>query len=168
MSWQSSVQSVNVMWNLLRSLIDLLLQGKPISLPAVPLTDAVGTSTLNPTTELFLKRIKTDLIATVGSLELNNQFICYTLEPTVLEIPCGTYTITFYDSPKEGYRVPLLSVPGRDHIEMHIGNWAKDSLGCILVGLTDEVTDEIEHSKDAFNTLMSLIQNKENITITIS
>ena len=157
------------MWTLLKSLIEALRQVNPGLLPDALMSVADGISTSSPTTSLTLTRLKTDPIATIGSLAYKGSNVCYTLEPTALEIPCGTYPVTFYDSPKEGYRVPLLvGVPGRDHIEIHIGNWAKDSLGCILVGMTDEVTDEIEHSKDAFQKLMFLIQDDQNLTITIS
>ncbi len=51
------------------------------------------------------------------------------------KIPAGVYTAKRYMSPKHGYEVfRLLSVPGSDYDEIHIGNYNKDSDGCILVG----------------------------------
>lgn len=60
-------------------------------------------------------------------------------------IPYGRYRISMHrKSPKyskkkayakcEGYVPYLRNVPGFDGILIHIGNWASDSCGCILVG----------------------------------
>ena len=65
-------------------------------------------------------------------------------------IPYGTYDITLkVQSPKykdkaqykfcDGYLPRLLDVPHFDGILIHIGNTAKDSAGCILVGENKEV-----------------------------
>ena len=62
-------------------------------------------------------------------------------------VPVGTYQVRPYLSPEKGlvYRLhnPELKVIGwgevpagyRSAIEIHPGNWARQSLGCILVGL---------------------------------
>ena len=60
-------------------------------------------------------------------------------------IPYGRYRITLkVQSPKysmkkqykrcNGYLPRLLNVPGYEGVLIHIGNYAKDSCGCILVG----------------------------------
>lgn len=60
-------------------------------------------------------------------------------------IPYGRYRVTLsVQSPKykgkkqyekcDAYIPRLLNVPAYDGVLIHIGNWAKDSLGCILVG----------------------------------
>ena len=54
-------------------------------------------------------------------------------------IPAGTYTAKTYISQNKGkpvhrYRVFLLDVPGRKWIEMHVGNYPRDTEGCILPG----------------------------------
>ena len=50
-------------------------------------------------------------------------------------IPAGTYRFHRRFSPKHNCEVfEVLDVPGRDDIEIHVGNFAHDSLGCILVG----------------------------------
>lgn len=89
--------------------------------------------------------LKTD--CTLGVLRLNDKAICCTLEPPWLDnkkgssIPVGSYIVTRYRSPSKNpqldYQVFLLhDVPGRDYIEIHIGNTVKDTKGCILVGRT--------------------------------
>lgn len=96
--------------------------------------------------------------ATIGELRIDGVLECVTLEPTSLKIPCGSYPLSLYDSPARGYKVPLLhDVDKRSMIEIHIGNWPKDSRGCILVGRKAS-EGAIEHSKDAFERLMSKLK----------
>lgn len=89
---------------------------------------------------------------TFGRLFVNDDFYCYTLEPAPSKnnikpypIPEGIYDLTLkVQSPKYRYRFPynsfkgrvprVLNVPGFDGILIHIGNFVKDTLGCILVG----------------------------------
>lgn len=49
-------------------------------------------------------------------------------------IPCGEYRAMWYDSPSKGRVLQLVNVPGRSMIELHVGNYVKDTEGCILVG----------------------------------
>lgn len=68
------------------------------------------------------------------------QFDCFTLEPPKREdkpccIPPGTYAVEKRFSPKHGFHVPgLKDVPGFSDIEIHPGNYPKDTEGCLLVG----------------------------------
>lgn len=51
-------------------------------------------------------------------------------------IPVGTYAVRLYDSPAHGPdTLELVDVPGFRHIQLHPGNSADDSEGCILIGL---------------------------------
>jgi hypothetical protein len=50
-------------------------------------------------------------------------------------IPAGTYTIKKIVSPTKGKCFLVENVPNRDAIEIHKGNYLKDTLGCILPGL---------------------------------
>lgn len=62
-------------------------------------------------------------------------FDCVTLERDDKLIPCGTYKVTRYHSPRLNRTVLLLhNVPGRDMIEIHNANWESQLEGCIAVG----------------------------------
>lgn len=74
----------------------------------------------------------------MGRLEINGQFICYTLENRKKLIPCGLYTVENSISPKFKRELPLLfnkDVPASRGIRIHRGNTCKDSRGCVLVGM---------------------------------
>lgn len=85
-------------------------------------------------TVLTLKRTETIDKGTFGELYINGQRECYTLENTAKMIPAGIYTIV--KIPK-GYR--LQSVPGRSNINIEIGNYPFESLGCIFVGTSKDL-----------------------------
>ena len=89
--------------------------------------------------------------STTGRLFVNDEFMCYTLEPPFYRdvkpyaIPYGIYDVTLkVQSPKYRYRSPysqfggrvprLLDVPNFKGILIHIGNFPRDTKGCILVG----------------------------------
>jgi hypothetical protein len=85
-------------------------------------------------------------------------------------IPSGTYTVTmnvisprlskkeFYRKNCDGGRVPrLLNVPGYEGVLIHVGNTAKDSAGCILVGVNSKVGAVLE-SKKTFLKLYTLLK----------
>jgi hypothetical protein len=99
----------------------------------------------------------------------------YTLEPPKRHaplkprsIPAGTYDVTLYKSPHLGYIVPLLhDVDDFSEVEIHIGNFPRDSKGCILVGLKQD-GNSIGYSKSAFDLLMATLKNAERIKINIS
>lgn len=93
-------------------------------------------------------------------------------------IPTGTYKVDMntispkfknraWAKPYEG-RIPrLLNVKGFEGILIHCGNSAQDSLGCILVG-ENKIKGKVINSTATFSKLMSiLLQDKDNITITI-
>ena len=74
----------------------------------------------------------------MGRLELNGQFICYTLENAKKLIPCGLYSVQNSKSPKFKRELPLLfnkNVSASRGIRIHRGNSFKDSGGCVLVGM---------------------------------
>jgi hypothetical protein len=92
----------------------------------------------------------------IGTLTVDGIPECYVLESLEHAIPCGTYRVTLYDSPKHG-RVPLLhDVPGRTWIEIHAGNSQKDTTGCLLVGLTRKPA-AVEQSRLALGQLVKKI-----------
>jgi hypothetical protein len=79
-----------------------------------------------------------------GELLLNDSHLCFTLErgPGVKDhppIPFGTYDGVLSVSPHLHYLCPLLAVPGRTGIRIHVANWWHELQGCTAVGLTTGV-----------------------------
>lgn len=115
-------------------------------------------------------------LSTIGDLAVNGEHAGYTLEPPKRAtkpccIPLGTYDVKVLWSPKHGRLLPhVLNVPGFEEIEIHIGNFPKDTLGCLLVGGTaGPLPDFIGSSTLAFNKLFLLmteaVERDEPITI---
>lgn len=76
--------------------------------------------------------------AILGKLYFNGGIVCFTLENAAKAIPTGLYLVQNSISPKFKRELPLLwnsGVPSSRGIRMHRGNTAKDSQGCILVGM---------------------------------
>jgi hypothetical protein len=84
---------------------------------------------------------------TIGRLFVNGTYFCDTLEDRVRDltnekkvygetaIPAGTYEVRVTWSPAFKRNLPLLlGVPHFEGLRIHRGNYAKDTLGCILVG----------------------------------
>ena len=100
--------------------------------------------------ELTLHRTKKRKHYTMGTLSIEGEHFCDTLEPTWRDIgpggkgrkiegktaiPEGCYALYVTRSPKFGAWLPLLRrVPGFEGIRIHAGNTADDTAGCILVG----------------------------------
>lgn len=110
--------------------------------------------------------------AILGSLYLNGAFVCYTLENAAKAIPCGMYTVQNSKSTKFKRELPLLhnaQVPASRGIRIHVGNTAKDSQGCVLVGMTREVHllggSKLKESKAAETMVTMLCRNESNIVI---
>lgn len=99
----------------------------------------------------------------------------------VTAIPTGRYEITLsVQSPKfskytqyefcKGYLPRLIGVPGFDGILIHIGNYAADTSGCILVGLNTKkgmLTNSTDTFKNLYSKLKESSDKNENIYITI-
>lgn len=119
--------------------------------------------------------IRTKFLAdrVIGALHIDDVLFCDTLEPprngTIYKaIPQGEYTITLnVQSPRFvtsslyrsiNARLPrLLKVPGRDGILIHIGNYPKDTKGCVLVGeLTTD--NNLQNSKNTFFKLYNILE----------
>ena len=113
---------------------------------------------------------------TTGTLTIDGLPVCYTLEdyvrtahgedihdvkiPGQTAIPAGTYRVTMHDSPKFG-RVPKVhDVPGFEDILIHAGNTAKDTAGCILVGLTRKPA-ALEQSRLALAEVIKTLEHAE-------
>ena len=96
----------------------------------------------------------------------------------ITAIPAGRYKVTLnVKSPKfsqkkaydfcGGYLPRLINVPAYDGVLIHIGNYPKDTEGCILVGKNTKVGAVLE-STTTFKALYEKLKStKEDIYITI-
>ena len=107
--------------------------------------------------------------STVGELFLNGERICDTLENSWQDnqrniscIPEGEYPVRLRlarESASRDYLHLLVQeVPNRDFILFHRGNTAKDTSGCILVGLGSQ-QDVVNNSVLAMDLLIKEILN---------
>ena len=113
-----------------------------------------------------------------GKLSIDGAFQCFTIErpygdTDFAPIPEGKYPVRMRESAfwqQHGYKmVPgIFDVPGRTDIEIHPGNTAFQSHGCIIVGNLRGI-DSVFESRLAFDTLLEKIQKESNtIFITIT
>ena len=107
--------------------------------------------------------------STVGELFLNGERMCDTLENPYINnersiscIPEGEYKVRLRTAKESGSRdylhLLVQDVPDRDWILFHRGNSAKDTSGCILVGLGSQ-QDFVQNSRLAMDLLMKEIIN---------
>lgn len=134
---------------------------------------------------------------TIGKLFIDGNYICDTLEDVdrglssnmsedeikkikiygETAIPAGTYKVIMnvvsekfknrvWAKPYKGKLPRLVDVPGYEGVLIHVGNTAKDTLGCILVG-ENKVKGQVISSTNAFNKLMNILKDEEDIELTI-
>lgn len=131
--------------------------------------------------ELYRNYFRNDYI--IGKLFINDEYFCDTLEPIYKKehgaIPVGTYKIALdIRSPRFHNRTPyrtlcngcpprLLQVPNRDGILIHIGNYPKDSQGCILLGQNIQV-GAVLNSFPTFVKFYKKIKDSPLLSITIN
>lgn len=102
--------------------------------------------------KLTLQRRESKAGATIGKLFIDGVFACHSLEDEIREIegqpveswkvhgktaiPAGTYSVTLEMSGRFGPdTLTINDVPGFKYIRMHAGNTAKDTEGCLLLGM---------------------------------
>ena len=122
---------------------------------------------------------------TQGKLLVNNAFLCYTLEDTdrFLEvdedvcpdckkvygktaIPRGEYKVALSESARFKKVLPILqNVPDFLGVRIHAGNTAKDTEGCILVGMDRLENGTITQSQIAMGHLMKLLTNAKTSVV---
>ena len=129
---------------------------------------------IKPSTEvkgvnlLIIRKTFTE-VSTVGELYLNGELMCDTLENPYLNnqrniscIPEGCYTVRMRypreSATKEYLHLLVQEVPSRSLILFHSGNTAKDTRGCVLVGIGTE-QDLVKNSRLAMELLMKEILN---------
>ena len=121
---------------------------------------------------LVLVRDKRTETAVQGRLFLGSTFICFTLENAAKVIPAGLYKLSNSQSPKFKRELPLVyndKVPATRGIRIHVGNSAKDSNGCILVGMGQNYSKTAEpsllESKLAETMVTMLCRNTKELAI---
>ena len=128
---------------------------------------------------LLIEREEFTVQSTIGTLYLNGGRICDTLENSWQDnqrniscIPEGEYPVRLRlarESASRDYLHLLVQeVPNRDWILFHRGNTAKDTSGCILVGLGSQ-QDVVNNSVLAMDLLIKEILHLggENINLII-
>ena len=107
--------------------------------------------------------------STIGDIFLNGERMCDTLElpwkdnqRSISSIPAGEYKVNLRPARQSATRdylhLLVQEVPNRSYILFHIGNTAKDTQGCILVGIKRQ-QDFVSNSILAMNLLMKEIFN---------
>ena len=127
---------------------------------------------------ITLKRITDNKKIVQGVLVYDNLAFAVTLELPDLNnknsiscIPHGKYECFRRYSPSRKYEVfELKDVPGRTHVQIHMGNLRRHSKGCIIVG---EQFDYLEgkpavlSSKKGFDELMSMLRGEDKFILNI-
>ena len=125
--------------------------------------------------ELKLKREIISNKAVLGSLILDSNEICKTLEnpwlnnqPHISCIPAGKYIAIKYSSEKYPDVWELQDVVGRSKILIHMGNLEKHTEGCILVGASWGFLEEelaVLNSVATLNRLKKILDSTFSIEI---
>lgn len=75
-----------------------------------------------------------------GQISVGDHIQGYTLErpfegniPLISSIPVGRYKGFVRTRTKDRWRIELV-VPGRSNVQLHVGNFLQDGVGCILIG----------------------------------
>lgn len=110
---------------------------------------------------------------TIGKLYIDDAYFCDTLEDTVRSIkiagktaiPAGTYKVKKTMSPRFKTILPeILNVPNFTGVRIHSGNTAKDTDGCLLLGL-NKAKGAVLCSKNAMAFFMDRTPNEFELTI---
>ena len=114
--------------------------------------------------------------STIGKLYFDGEFYGHTLElawkdneKRVSCIPKGVYEVKKRHTEKSKYKyehLHILDVPNRDLVLLHIGNYPKNSKGCILLGNT-RALNFVGESRKAFYKLMYDLTSFERIELII-
>jgi hypothetical protein len=126
--------------------------------------------------ELRLTRVEFGGSYTIGKLDADGSFFCWTIEdqvradpnpdtpqneakvPGKTAIPAGRYRLMITRSPRFRRELPeLLKVPGFVGVRIHSGNTADDTEGCIIVGFRRGMGGVFE-SRPAMQKLQLMIE----------
>lgn len=130
-----------------------------------------------------IKRDDQTVLRTYGKLYVDDVLVCESLElpdhgnaHNISCIPVGEFEGVFKYSPKHDRNLWHIMVPGRDDIEIHIGNSVIDTDGCVLCGTTrgrllciDGVTrDAVLGSHGAFDRFEQALSTEVTCTFVVS
>lgn len=110
---------------------------------------------------------------TIGHLYIDGQYFCDTLEDTIrtekiagrTAIPAGKYKVKKTYSQRFQKKLPeILNVPGFTGVRIHSGNTAKDTDGCLLLGL-NKSKGAVLNSKNAMAFFMDRTPNEFELEI---
>lgn len=137
--------------------------------------------------KIKIQRIALKETYTIGKLLIDGNYFCDTLEDKVRDlnkdgdlddagegkiygetaIPYGTYKMVLGYSPKFKRVLPrILGVKHFEGILIHPGNTAKDSHGCILVGVNNAV-GRVNNSRLTFDKLYKILEESKQKEFTI-
>lgn len=121
-----------------------------------------------------VKRLFLGTEYTIGKLYIDGAYFCDTLEDKVrvgekiagkTAIPAGTYKVKMTWSPRfKRYLPEILNVPGFSGVRIHSGNTAKDTEGCLLLGLNKE-KGKVLNSKNAVEFFIDRTKTEYELTI---
>jgi hypothetical protein len=122
---------------------------------------------------LTVKRLTASAESTQGELLINGEHEAWTLEPPTLEpptkpraVPAGMYSYVIAPSLRFGRNVIRVEdIPDFEDIEIHPGNFPRDTHGCCLVGKT-ESENFVGQSDAEFDELMGKVTPTGQIVYT--
>ncbi len=111
--------------------------------------------------------------STIGKIVIPGKFECFCLElpdrgnqRNISRILAGTYKAEIYRSRKFGKCIRLEDAHGRTYILIHVGNWPRNTRGCILPG-TRAGKDAVYNSRLALRKLMKVVGDAKEITVEV-
>lgn len=125
--------------------------------------------------KLTLKRNFKGADYTIGKLYIDGHYFCDTLEDTIrpankkiagkTAIPAGNYKVIKSYSPRFKKILPeILNVPNFTGVRIHAGNTAKDTDGCVLLGL-NKTKGAVLDSQATMAYFMARTPNEFELTI---
>lgn len=126
--------------------------------------------------------------STLGLMYINNQFFGYTLEdtkrneklPGETRIPKGIYKLKIQETdtpltlkyrkkyPWFNNHIHIDEIPGYRNVYIHVGNTAKDTAGCLLLGTgigPNQITQSIPCFQKFYEMIYPKLQAKEEYEI---
>ena len=155
----------------MNSIIDLVIDGEEYTAVKKGINPGIDGSKENFRFAI-LTRFWDDGVQTLGVMNAfmgkDHLMQCKTLElawndneSQISCIPNGEYSVIPYSSPSKGTVYLLENVENRSMIEIHVGNYYTDILGCILVGdnfayINSDKEADVTNSKNTFNKLKTV------------